>query len=227
MVPGEYLFFVIEDPRKNLDITLRVTGLSTQPNRWAVYGGKETIFYLETCERKIPAYVNRIDDLGEIHRTFYPEFRSYEEYILRKYFVNPGLPQNQVNQKLEQPGEFVDVEVISRFDFLNNYVNNDRSTIRRPVCGQSYTSGDIILSEEKDWIKLVDGNAYQLAIQPGLKIRIENIVVTGKSQPGFIFPQKENVVSSLLCTDQLSLLVWNVGSKQPVTFNTVESRPLK
>lgn len=184
VVPGQYQFFVIEDPGKNLDITLKVTGFypKCKIDRWAVVGDRESKFCIKDCNGKsLWAYTNKVSTLGRIQREINPLLLSYQEKVLREYYFNAGQPcfAGERNLNLKTSNEVI-ITVKSDLSNNNNYIGSQYfDALAVYGCGNSYCAPKITLSDnslvwisiEGDQIMLINGS-----------YRLDQIEVTGRSQ---------------------------------------------
>lgn len=239
VVPGQYQFFVIEDPGRNLGVKLRVTGFypKCHLDKWAIYGTEKSDFCVKTCDgKKIIAYTNSKAEVGMIKRTYNPLLLDYVDLVLKEYFFNSGKPCliDVPSIKQEEENPFVIITVTSEFGDSNNYRGStDYTGLNIFGCGNSYTYPKVKLSNNNilGWSSTPADDKAQFLLRSAQKFRLSNITVYGESQT----PQQAGIPGEIpdfyirpaeyACNEQdLALLFYDVNAAEPVEFIAEESK---
>lgn len=210
IVPGEYLYFVIEDPGKNLDIELTVTGYFPKLNNWAIYRTNSSDF----CINGKYAYTNSVAPGTKIKRTLNPELLPFHVRILEEYYRNAGQPCFLPQSRLTTPGEKVTIQI----EFKQDTDKSQGNCLLGACCGKSY----IVLSIKSlsnttyDWISLSKDVPSQFNLQGGKRYRMDNMSFSGTRGSTFVVCNR----------DIYSFAFYPIDSnKSPQPFIAFESNP--
>lgn len=244
-IPGEYLFIVIDNPWNNIDIQLKITGYHPKVDKWAIYQGDSTKFYIrDKCGRKMWAYTNSKASVGRISRTLNPRLKPLQDKVLRKYKQNPGLPCTvspfNILPQVSEEAVILTVEINPTGE--GRYVGS-RDT--NADCGNSYTNPIVTIScptgpntnncqstghTGYSWI---NGNSdpSQIVIGNGT-YKLSDIVVNGTT------PTTREIVGNspdinyakgptYKCEQEqdLSFVFYSVNRKNPILFVEDKSNP--
>lgn len=211
-VPGEYLYFVIEDSGKNLDIELTVTGYFPKINNWAIYGGNKSDF----CIRGKYVYTNRASSLTRIQRILNPEFLPFQERILEEYYRNAGQPCFLPSHPIQVFAEET-VQVTAEYD-ANSNKSQPNSCSENGCCGSSYIEISVKISPQTNWISSSKDLSTVFILKGGRRYTISNMLTSGE--------RPDNSPYAVCDPSQYAFLLYPKDSeKQPQTFIPEKSNP--
>lgn len=222
IIPGQYLFFVIEDPSKSINFEITITAFYPRIERWEVYGETSSDFCLKDCYgNSFFAYNNSISTAGRFQRTLNPQLLDYEARVIAEYRRNPGFPC-LVPPVLKpfQTEENLTISVIipSYFGFSARY------------CGNNYANPSVNLSKIYIWVAKSNNDDSQFILDKG-KYKLDLINVSGTSPTLDEFSRN---FSPLLFTkgphygcntENFTFIFYSVPGPYPVVFNRESSNP--
>lgn len=237
-IPGQYLFFVIEDKNRFLDIELSITGFLSQcPDAWNVLGCRKSCFAIQLNGRKVKAYTNTLSNVGLIERTLNPDFLEFERRILEEYYANPGLPCILGNNRSK--ALLTETVVTLSYEYKTYEELRPLTVFTSPCieacCDKTYT-GSLIQKLEytgnisPDWI-INAKETKQFWLGEGQKYRVSNIVVQGTAPSFAEYGNRIKSGPEFSCKRSINgILYWapfflffDVGRNEPARFIPGES----
>lgn len=222
VVPGQYQFFVIEDPGKNLDITLKITGFypKCKVDRWAVSGDRESKFCIKDCNGKfLHAYTNKVSTLGRIQREINPLLLSYQDKVLKEYYFNAGQPcLADLDISQNDTSDEVTITVSSDIYNRNNYIGSGANLFGVAFsCGNSYCAPYVQITDKKPWITRAND---QILLEVGT-YKISELVLNGQfANASEKIPSSEILKSIFYGCNRadLAFLFYSYADNQPQKF---------
>lgn len=219
VLPGNYLFFVLEDTTRSCEFEIKITAFYPKLDYWEV--SDSSFCVRDTSCRKIFAYRNSKASLGRIQRTLNPELFAYQEAILQEYKKNPGLPclippSVLSPQSLGTYTMEIKVDTRSGQQFIKGFAGSDLSLF----CRASYSNLVPTLENTPYWITQ-QSHITQFVLSIG-RYRMGQIVFSGSSdiQEEFYPPPVEPFTATgpnYYCNSQdLALLFYSVNEQNPV-----------